>query len=233
MRLGVRRLLLLTVPSPARDVVARMRPADKLALARDTGGRAADAVRDAIAAAVDALVAEAGGPPADAAGFTALRERVATRLPGRTVEVVDAVAAVQAGGHELRELLAADPGEVLRPAYDDMRAQLDGLVSLDAATRLGVARLADVRRYLDAMRHRLDRLPRDPARDLALMDRVHAVEDAWHDALDRLPRSEPVPAELADVRWMLEELRVSLFAQQLGTAYPVSEKRILQVLYGR
>jgi ATP-dependent helicase HrpA len=62
------------------------------------------------------------------------------------------------------------------------------------------------------------------------MDRVHAVEDAWHEALDALPRSVPVPTALAEVRWMLQELRVSLFAQQLGTAHPVSEKRILQAI---
>jgi ATP-dependent helicase HrpA len=80
------------------------------------------------------------------------------------------------------------------------------------------------------MRVRLDRLPRDPVRDLDLMDRVHAVEDAWHDALDQLPGGVVVPEALREVRWMIEELRVSLFAQSLGTAHPVSEQRILRLV---
>jgi ATP-dependent helicase HrpA len=118
----------------------------------------------------------------------------------------------------------------MRPAYEDMAAQLASLVPADVAVRSGVARLPHVLRYLRAMQRRLGQLPKDVDRDRALMDRVHAVEDAWRDALDALPPSAPVPPELADVRWLLEELRVSLFAQQLGTAQKVSEKRILALL---
>ena len=118
----------------------------------------------------------------------------------------------------------------MRPAFEDLGLQLAALVPADVATSSGVARLPHVLRYLRAMQRRLDLLPQDVERDLALMDRVHVVEDAWHDALDALPAGTPVPAELADVRWLLEELRVSLFAQQLGTAQKVSEKRILALL---
>jgi ATP-dependent helicase HrpA len=137
---------------------------------------------------------------------------------------------VHALAHALRERLATDPPPVCQPAYDDLRAQLAALVPPDVATAVGARRLPHLVRYLQAMQQRLDRLPQDPARDLALMDRVHAVEDAWHDALDALPAGVGVPAPLGEVRWMLEELRVSLFAQQLGTAHPVSEKRILQAV---
>jgi ATP-dependent helicase HrpA len=59
---------------------------------------------------------------------------------------------------------------------------------------------------------------------------VHAVEDAWHEALDRLPAGRPVPDALAEVRWMLEELRVSLFAQALGTPYRISEQRVRKAI---
>ncbi|HEU5035228.1 MAG TPA: ATP-dependent RNA helicase HrpA [Mycobacteriales bacterium] len=230
MRLGTRRLLLLSVPSPARVVLDAMTARDKLALSRDTDGRPADAVRDAITAAIDQLVAEHGGPAWDATGFAALRGFVASRLTVTTRAVLENVAEVHALAHALRERLAADPPPLWRPSYDDLRGQLAALVPPGVATAVGAPRLPHLVRYLQAMQQRLDRLPSDPGRDLTLMDRVHAVEDAWHDALDALPVGVEVPATLGEVRWMLEELRVSLFAQQLGTAHPVSEKRILQAV---
>jgi ATP-dependent helicase HrpA len=230
MRSGIRRLLLLTLPSPARAVLGALSARDKLALARDTGGHAAEAVRDAIAAAVDALVQEAGGPPWEESTYDALRSRVDEQLPQRAAAVLRDLAQVHAIAHEVREQLTATQAAAAADAVADMRAQLEELVPPDVATTLGAARLHDVARYLTATRLRAERLPRETARDLALMDRVHAVEDAWHEALDALPRSVPVPTALAEVRWMLQELRVSLFAQQLGTAHPVSEKRILQAI---
>jgi ATP-dependent helicase HrpA len=233
MRNGTRRLLLLTILSPARAVLEALAARDKLALARDTDGRAADAVRDAIAASVNALVEEFGGPAWDEASFSGLRDYVAQRLPGRATDVLRQLADVHAVAHELRQALAAVPPQAMRLSYDDLRAQLADLVPGDAATASGEARLPHLLRYLHAMRQRLERLPRDIARDLTLMQRVHAVEDAWHQALDELPPSADVPTTLAEVKWMLEELRVSLFAQQLGTAHPVSEKRILQVVHAR
>jgi ATP-dependent helicase HrpA len=93
----------------------------------------------------------------------------------------------------------------------------------------GLARLPDLRRYLRGMLHRLEKAPSSPAalaRDAASQEVVDRVESAYADLLDSLPpvdrRSEPVRG----VGWMVEELRVSLFANALGTAYPVSEKRI-------
>jgi ATP-dependent helicase HrpA len=231
MPLGTRRLLLLTVPSPARAVLDSLSAREKLALSRDTDGRPGEVVRDCIAAAVDALMAEAGGPTWDAAGFAGLRAHVAAGLVPTTMSTLRTSAAVHEVGHELRERLAAPIPDLWQPSYDDLKSQLAALVPEDVATRTGLQRLPHLVRYLQAMQQRLDRLRQDVARDLMLMDRVHAVEDAWHDALDALPGDTPVPATLADVHWQLEELRVSLFAQQLGTAAPVSEKRILDVLH--
>jgi ATP-dependent helicase HrpA len=230
MLLGTRRLLLLTVPSPARAVLDSLSARDKLALSRDSDGRPGDVVRDCIAAAVDALTAEYGGPAWDAAVFTGLRAHVAADLVPTTMSALRTSAAVHAEARDLRERLAESVSPLWQPSYDDLRDQLAALVPDDVATRTGLARLPHLVRYLQAMKQRLDRLPQDVARDLMLMNRVHAVEDAWHDALDALPAGTPVPPTLADVHWQLEELRVSLFAQQLGTAAPVSEKRILQAL---
>jgi ATP-dependent helicase HrpA len=230
MPVGTRRLLLLTVPSPARALLDTLSSHDKLALSRDSEGRPAEVIRDCIAASVDDLVAENGGPAWDGAGFAALRDRVASQLLPTTMSALRLAAQLHAAAHDLKERLSAAVPERLQPSYDDLREQLTALVPADVVTRTGAHRLPAVLRYLQAMQRRLDRLPQDVAKDLMLMNRVHAVEDVWHDAVDALQAGTALPSDLADVRWMLEELRVSLFAQLLGTAYPVSEKRILQVL---
>jgi ATP-dependent helicase HrpA len=93
-----------------------------------------------------------------------------------------------------------------------------------------VARLADVERYLLAAVRRLDQLPNAVAVDRDRMRAVHALEDRNRRRLETLPRGAPVDAELSEVPWMLEELRVMHFAQALGTRGQVSNKRIRRVL---
>jgi ATP-dependent helicase HrpA len=115
------------------------------------------------------------------------------------------------------------------PAVADVRAQLDALVHPGWVTETGRARLRDLLRYVRAIRQRLDRLPANLAADADHQATVAWVTDAWHQALARAPATGPGP-ELAELRWMLEELRVSLFAQSLGTPYPVSEKRVLRAI---
>jgi ATP-dependent helicase HrpA len=94
----------------------------------------------------------------------------------------------------------------------------------------GRARLADVVRYLQAAERRLDRMADNPGRDRALMARVEQAREWYADAVRRLPPGVSPSPELVGVRWMIEELRVSLFAQPLRTAYPVSEQRIRAAL---
>ncbi len=94
----------------------------------------------------------------------------------------------------------------------------------------GADRLPHVLRYLAAVERRLDGAELDPGRDATLLDRVLPAYDAYLDVVDALPDGTAVPASLVDIRWMVEELRVSVFAQQLGTAHPVSEKRIRNAL---
>jgi ATP-dependent helicase HrpA len=97
-------------------------------------------------------------------------------------------------------------------------------------TATGRRRLPDVLRYLRAMAQRLDRLPGDLAGDAERMDSVARVTKAWGQLAELPPGVRPPPEELAELRWTLEELRVSYFAQALGTARPVSEKRVLRAI---
>jgi ATP-dependent helicase HrpA len=107
---------------------------------------------------------------------------------------------------------------------------VDALVYPGFVAATGRARLPDLVRYLQAADRRLDRMADNPGRDRALLARVEQARGWYEDAVRRLPPGVSPGPELAGVRWMLEELRVSLFAQPLRTAYPVSEQRIRQAL---
>ena len=75
------------------------------------------------------------------------------------------------------------------------------------------------------MQHRLERAATNP-REPVLQQQVDAVESAYADLLESLPPTRRAAADVTDIGWMVEELRVSLFAQSLGTSGPVSEKRV-------
>jgi ATP-dependent helicase HrpA len=111
-----------------------------------------------------------------------------------------------------------------------MRAQLRGLVHPGFLTAKGARRLADVARYVEGMRRRLDALPRDPARDRERMERVTEVQQAYVQVLRALPAARRSDAAVRDIGWMIEELRISEFAQALGTAYRVSPQRVLRAV---
>jgi ATP-dependent helicase HrpA len=108
-----------------------------------------------------------------------------------------------------------------------MRDQLAGLVYRGFATRAGAARLSDLPRYLAAINRRLERLAGDVNRDQARMWEVGQAQELLDEARRR---GDVDSATLADARWLIEELRVSLFAQALGTAQPVSVRRIARLL---
>jgi ATP-dependent helicase HrpA len=107
---------------------------------------------------------------------------------------------------------------------------MQGLVHDRFVSHVGRGRLLDVDRYLRGMVRRLDVLPTDPVRDAQRMAAVHEVEDDYMDAVEAMSRGRRGDADVVEVRWMLEELRVSVFAQQLGTPRPVSSKRIRTAL---
>jgi ATP-dependent helicase HrpA len=226
---GTRRLLLSSVPSPVKFVLGRQTNRAKLTLSRYRHGSATDLFADCLAAATDDLIAADGGPAWDEAGFRRLLEAVRAGLPAATLDVVSAVERVLAVANQVEGRLADLTNPAFTPAAGDLRTQLDGLVYPGWVAATGRTRLPDVHRYVRAMLHRLDHLPSNLATDADHMATVARVTTAWHEALAHSPASRPDPA-LTEVRWMIEELRVSLFAQSLGTPSPVSEKRVLRAI---
>ncbi len=227
---GTRRLVLLNVPSPVAYVNGRLDNRSKLTLSKNPHRDVSDMLQDCIGCAADKLITEAGGPAWEGPAFDALVRKVRDGLPEATLAVVRSVEIVLTTSHQVEAALADLRNATLQPAVTDIRRQLDGLVYRGFVTATGWQRLADLPRYLAAIAHRIERLRRDLPRDTLNMRVVAYVQEEYQRRLARVPAGLPVPAELADVRWMIEELRIGLFAQSLGTAYPVSEKRVLRAI---
>ena len=227
---GTRRLLLLGIAPPARHVQAALAPDALLSLAVAPHGSVAAVLEDATAAAADALIAEAGGPAWDAAGFARLRDHVAGELVERTTAVARDAARVLRAESEVRGALERLTAPAFQPAARDVSRQLGRLVFRGFIAAAGAARLPDLERYLRAAARRLERLPDAVATDADRMRAIAELEAAWRARLDAWPPGRPVPAALRDVKWMLEELRVSHFAQGLGVRGPVSSKRIRRAI---
>ncbi len=227
---GTRRLLLLAVPSGARAVAGRLPVSAKLAMSRHPY-RSTDALLDdCAAAAADQIIRDAGGPAWVAAGFARLLDFARERLAAETADVVARVAQVLAEAHAAEASLAGLPNPALAAAFDDMRSQLQALIYPGFISATGTRRLADLVRYLQAITRRLEKAPESPARDAERMAAVHRVAGDYESVLAELPPSRRQTADAQVVRWMIEEFRVSLFAQLLGTRGPVSEQRIERAL---
>ncbi|MEI2765886.1 MAG: ATP-dependent RNA helicase HrpA [Dermatophilaceae bacterium] len=230
-RLGVRRLLVLGITPPWREVLARLGNAEKLALGHNPHGSVPALLADVLAAAVDAIVAEhVHRPPRTAADFARALAAVRTHAAARVLHILGLLVPVLTAHRQLVQRLDRLTTPAMAHQVHDVRAQLAELVRPGFVADTSAARLADLDRYLRAVQRRLERAPADLARDRARTEEVLAVERAYADLLAALRPSQRARSDVEAIGWMIEELRVSLFAQGLGTAYPVSAKRILRAI---
>jgi ATP-dependent helicase HrpA len=221
---GTRRLLLLSVPSPRRTLERQVANPVRLAVAAVLPGTSlGDLLDDCVAAGVDRLVAERGGPAWDEAGFATLLAAVRAGLPGAAGEVVRVVGQVLVAAQRVLARVDEVTTPALLTAVADVRVQVGRLLHPGFVTAAGAGRLPDLLRYLAAVEHRLTRLG-DP-RDADSTRRVQALEEDYERLAGARGAGRSAP-EVEAVRWMIEELRVSLFAQHLGTAGKVSEPRV-------
>jgi ATP-dependent helicase HrpA len=219
---GVRRLLALQLGKPARVLQKRLDARVLLGLTAAPHGTVTAAVDDALHGVLDALLLDAGGPPFDEDGFVALRRRVQDRWLDDLVVVVTTLSQVVQHDARLRDRLARPAPTSWAASLDDVTDQLKRLVFDGMVVSIGTDRLAHLPRYLDAIDVRIDKLREGPAKDL---DRLRTITRLEAEHAD-LVATHGLTAALDDVRWLIEELRVQLFAQQLGTPVSVSEKRI-------
>ncbi|MPY99454.1 MAG: ATP-dependent RNA helicase HrpA [Actinophytocola sp.] len=228
---GTRRLVLLRVGSPRKALRRTLSNTAKLELAQNPHGGVSGLLDDCVNCALDVVIAEAGGPAWDAEGFERLVQAAREGLDRTVVETMERVRKVLVAWRSAQLAVKNVDGPGFGDALADVSAQLDELVYDGFVTATGFHRLPDLVRYLTAIERRLEKLPRDLARDTQRMRTVLALTDEYRELLADTPaEDEAARARLTDIRWMLAELRVSLFAQTLGTAYPVSEKRVQRAL---
>ncbi|MFC9221511.1 ATP-dependent RNA helicase HrpA [Streptomyces hygroscopicus] len=228
---GTRRLILLQLPSsPAKFVQGKLSNQAKLALSSSPHGSVQALFDDCVAAAADRLIAARGGPAWDEESFRKLFDSVRADIMDATLDTVRKVQEVLAAWQSCERRLKATSSPVLLPSLTDIREQLSELVTPGFVTAHGVRRLPDLMRYLVAVDRRLQQLPGNADRDRARMAKVREMRDEYAWLLEQFPPGRPVPQEVLEIRWMIEELRVSYFAHALGTAYPVSDKRIVKAI---
>ena len=230
MQQGLRRLLLLNVPSPIKYLHEKLPNKAKLGLYFTPFGRVLDLIDDCIACAVDKLIADFGGFVWNEEGFNKLRDFVRENVNEVTVDIAQKVEQILTLTHQLNQRLKGKMDFTMAFALSDIKSQIAGLIYQGFVQKSGYARLPDLLRYLQAIDKRMDKLAQDVNRDRAAMLRVEQVQQAYQQLLAKLPKSKPISDEVAEIRYMIEELRVSLFAQQLGTKYQVSDKRVLAII---
>ncbi|MBS0970911.1 MULTISPECIES: ATP-dependent RNA helicase HrpA [Yersiniaceae] len=227
---GTRRLLLLNIPSPIKYLHEKLPNKAKLGLYFNPYGKVLELIDDCIACGVDKLIAEFGGPAWDEANFARLHEFVRARLNETVVEIAQQVEQILTAVFNINKRLKGRVDMSMALALSDIKSQMAGLVYRGFVTRNGWKKLPDTLRYLQAIERRMEKLPTDPHRDRAQMLKVEQVQQAWQQWLNKLPPARRDAPDVTEIRWMIEELRVSYFAQQLGTPYPISDKRILQAM---
>src|SRR5918997_3530803 len=227
-RSGLRRLVLLNTPDPTKWVVSHLSQRDRLALAAGPYASVPDLLADARLAAVGELIRRAGTAVRDEAAFAALCDAVRVDNPelmqGMVRLAADSITLSGAVRADLPPARAGSPG-----AADDLTEQLDNLIFPGFLAATAYEHLTQLPRYLRAAQQRIAGLRTTPSRDAAGLATILRVEDAYAELTATAPPG-PLPDFVDEVGWLIEELRVSLFAQSLRTSVPVSEKRVRPAL---
>ncbi|MCF2916836.1 ATP-dependent RNA helicase HrpA [Pseudoalteromonas sp. Cn5-37] len=226
---GLRRLVLLNVPSPIKYLQQNLPNKSKLGLYFNPFGKVNDLIDDCIAAAVDSLLTKYGNiRTADA--FEKAKEQIRGELGDTVVEIATQVEQVLSIAHGLNKRMKGRVDLTMITAHGDIKSQLQSLVFKGFVSQHGAAKMTDLIRYLKAIERRLEKLPVDPNRDRLCVLELEKVAEQYQKLANKIPKGMPIPEEISAIFWMQQELRVSLFAQTLGTPYPVSAKRVLNAI---
>ncbi|MBE0367500.1 ATP-dependent RNA helicase HrpA [Pseudoalteromonas aurantia] len=226
---GLRRLVLLNVPSPIKYLQQKLPNKAKLGLYFNPFGKVQDLIDDCIAAGVDKLLLKYGDIRNEQA-FEHAKEAIRGELGDCVVHIATQVEQVLSVAHAINKRMKGSIDLTMITAHGDVKSQLQRLVFKGFVSSHGSEKLDDLLRYMKAIEKRLEKLPVDPNRDRLCVLELEKVAQVYNKAQSRIPKGLPIPEELIHIFWMQEELRVSLFAQTLGTPYPISAKRIMNAL---
>lgn len=226
---GLRRLVLLNVPSPIKYLQQKLPNKAKLGLYFNPFGKVQDLINDCISAGVDRLLI-AHGDIRDEQQFEQAKESIRGELGECVVKIATQVEQVLSVAHAINKRMKGPVDLTMITAHGDVKSQLQRLVFKGFVSDHGADKLEDLLRYMKAIEKRLEKLPVDPNRDRLCVLELEKVSQAYQKEVSRVPKGLPLPEALLHIFWMQEELRVSLFAQTLGTPYPISAKRVMNAL---
>jgi ATP-dependent helicase HrpA len=227
---GIRQLILLGIPSPVKYLQEKLPNKAKLGLYFNPFGQVQALINDCISCAVDYLVAQFCQQHnlsiRNKSDFDHCRDFVREEINQQVLLIAKKVEAGLTQAHGIKKKMKGNVPLSMINAHSDIQQHLKSLVYGGFVSDIGSSKLDDWQRYIEGIVRRLDKLAIDPTRDRLHQLNILKVQDQYQLKLKKVPIGMPVPQELSDVRWMIEELRVSFFAQQLGTSIPISTKRI-------
>ncbi|GFD89031.1 ATP-dependent RNA helicase HrpA [Tenacibaculum sp. KUL152] len=226
---GVNVLIKNAMPSPLNYLQNKLPNKAKLGLYFNPFGQVKALIDDCIFAGIDAIVSDYcqsnNTDIRNKADFEACLEIARADINDRVLEIAKQVEQGLTLAHQCQKQMKGNVPLTMINALGDCKAHLASLVFPGFVSQIGEARLDDWNRYIKGLARRLEKLPIDPNKDRMHQATVEKSTKEWEKVCGKYPKGK-VPQGLKDARWMIEELRVSLFAQQLGTAYPISAKRI-------
>jgi ATP-dependent helicase HrpA len=227
-RRGVRRMLLLAIPSPVSYVQEHLTHTEKLTLAQSPYRTTGELFADCMAVCIDSVLA--GREIWTRTGFDAARDEISATIMDALFQTVSLLTKVIAGARDAEKAIKSASNIALLSPLADAREQLSALVYPGFASETGLTQLRRMPVYLAGIVHRIGKLAENLGRDRVWMTEVQTATARYELAGGRLPLAPDSPPSLVHARWLLEELRISLFAQHLGTAEPVSLQRIVRAL---
>jgi ATP-dependent helicase HrpA len=229
---GVRTLVLGVIPSPAKYVQEHLTQNEKLILAQSPYASLNALIDDAIAACIDNVLftMRPDGLIFQKAEFETLRDRVQGIIMDTLFEAVSQVSRILVASRDAQRAIAKSNSMAFLAVLSEEKAHIAQLLPVGFVSAAGLTRLPRLLTYLRTITARIEKMSENPGRDRSLATEFETALTLFEAAGGRIPLPEHAPAHISRARWMLEELRISLFAQSLGTAEPISVQRIRKVL---
>jgi ATP-dependent helicase HrpA len=233
-QLGLRKLIILAIPSPVKYLQDKLPNKAKLGLYFNPFGQIKALIDDCIDAGVDQLISQYCHKHQtdirDKQHFQACCDFVRADINACVLDLAEKVEVGLTIAHDIKKKMKGNIPLHLIYAHGHIKSQVDALVFKGFVANLGGDKLTDWQRYIKAVAKRLEKLAVDPTKDKLHQLNLDKAQQAYQTKCDKMPANQPHPAELQAVWWLLQELQVSFFAQQLGTSAPISVKRILNHL---
>jgi len=233
---GISRLILLNIPSPLKYLQEKMPNKAKLGLYFNPFGSITELLNDCIHGACVFLVKQyiqnnsLSALPRSEKEFKLVRDYVRAEISESVLTAAIKVEQALSLRHDIARKLKGNVALNVIQSHGDIKQQSEALVFKGFVSASGFTRLDDIIRYLKGILRRFDKLPIDPNQDRLKLIEVNKAVDLFNSLLAKQRKDRPVAENVLSTKWMIEELRISLFAQNLGTAQPISLKRIINHL---